>query len=195
LQREFVHPQHSTSPLLNPTTVDVVQTDTRKIVVGYTNGDLCLYDVETGKYNSFESPTVNGAEPLQQLNKVITHPILPDVVVAAYEDRHIRFFDLQTQKCVADVVAHMDAVTSLSIDPLNPHFLFSVGHDSRVQMWNLQTRASVQELSPVGLKKFDESLLCCAHYAQKPSLFAVGTSDSSVKIFCLDQPPSSPASK
>jgi striatin 1/3/4 len=52
----------------------------------------------------------------KQINRVVTHPTLP-LTVTAHEDRHIRFFDNTSGKMVHSMVAHLDAVTSLAIDP------------------------------------------------------------------------------
>ncbi len=49
------------------------------------------------------------------ITKVISHPTLP-LTITAHEDRHIRFFDNSTGKLTHAMVAHLDAVTSLSID-------------------------------------------------------------------------------
>ena len=51
-----------------------------------------------------------------QINRVISHPTLP-VSITAHEDRHIRFFDNNTGKLLHSMVAHLDAVTSLAVDP------------------------------------------------------------------------------
>ena len=49
------------------------------------------------------------------ITKVVSHPTLP-LTITAHEDRHIRFFDNSTGKLTHSMVAHLDAVTSLSID-------------------------------------------------------------------------------
>ena len=49
------------------------------------------------------------------ITRVISHPTLP-LTITAHEDRHIRFFDNATGKLTHAMVAHLDAVTSLSID-------------------------------------------------------------------------------
>ncbi len=49
------------------------------------------------------------------ITKVVSHPTLP-LTITAHEDRHIRFFDNSTGKQTHVMVAHLDAVTSLSVD-------------------------------------------------------------------------------
>lgn len=48
--------------------------------------------------------------------RVVSHPMLP-VSMTAHEDRNIRFFDNNTGKMHHSMVAHLDAVTSLAVDP------------------------------------------------------------------------------
>ena len=50
------------------------------------------------------------------ITKVVSHPTLP-LTITAHEDRHIRFFDNNTGKQTHAMVAHLDAVTSLAVDP------------------------------------------------------------------------------
>jgi striatin 1/3/4 len=52
----------------------------------------------------------------RQINCVVAHPTLP-LTITAHEDRHIRFFDNTTGKLVHSMVAHLDSVTSLAVDP------------------------------------------------------------------------------
>lgn len=50
------------------------------------------------------------------INKVLSHPTLP-ITITAQEDRHIKFFDNNSGKLIHSMVAHLDAVTSLAVDP------------------------------------------------------------------------------
>lgn len=52
----------------------------------------------------------------RQINRVVCHPTLP-LTMTAHEDRFIRFFDNTSGKMVHSMVAHLDAVTSLAVDP------------------------------------------------------------------------------
>ena len=49
------------------------------------------------------------------ITKVVSHPTLP-LTITAHEDRHIRFWDNNTGKLTHAMVAHLDAVSSLSLD-------------------------------------------------------------------------------
>lgn len=52
----------------------------------------------------------------RQINRVVAHPTLP-LTITAHDDRHIRFYDNTSGKLVHSMVAHLDAVTSLAVDP------------------------------------------------------------------------------
>ena len=55
-------------------------------------------------------------DEMSLITKVVSHPTLP-LTITAHEDRHIRFFDNNTGKLTHAMVAHLDAVTSLAVDP------------------------------------------------------------------------------
>ena len=61
----------------------------------------------------------------------------------AHEDRHIRFFDNGSGKMIHSMVAHLDAVTSLAVDP-NGLYLLSGSHDCSIRLWNLDSKTCVQ---------------------------------------------------
>lgn len=52
----------------------------------------------------------------QLIHRVKCHPTLP-ITITAHDDHHIRFFDNNTGKMIHSMVAHLDAVTSLAVDP------------------------------------------------------------------------------
>lgn len=63
------------------------------VVVSYTDGSLCLLDVNTGN-----KPLLNFENDKTSLiNSVVVHPTMP-VVVSAHEDRQIKFWDLNNGK-------------------------------------------------------------------------------------------------
>lgn len=68
----------------------------------------------------------------RQINRVVCHPLLP-LTMTAHEDRHIRFFDNSTGKMVHSMVAHLDAVTSLAVDP-NGLYLLSGSKYTVIEM-------------------------------------------------------------
>lgn len=97
-----------------PTAVDFVRDEPSHMVVAY-NAQCVIYDMETKKQMvRFESDGIGS------VNRVICHPTLA-LTITAHEDRHIRFWDNSTGKMLHAMVAHLDSVTSLALDP---HGLF-----------------------------------------------------------------------
>ena len=105
-----------------------------------------MVDIETGS-------EVMKFENCCDVNSIASHPNLP-IAVTAHEDRNIRFWDLsrlvefyqkKIQKfyekfsiflfsgtLVHSMVAHLDAVTSVTIDP-NGLYLLSGSHDASIR--------------------------------------------------------------
>ncbi|KAK6640649.1 hypothetical protein RUM44_012346 [Polyplax serrata] len=171
----------------SPTSVDFVRDEANHIVAAYNSSNCIIFDCETGKpvvrfENNQEgtnnTTTVNaGAE--KSINRVICHPSLP-LTITAHEDRHIRFYDNNTGKLVHAMVAHLDAVTSLAVDP-NGLFLLSGSHDCSIRLWNLDNKTCVQEIT-AHRKKFDESILDVAFHPSSPYIASAGA-DGLAKVF------------
>ncbi|KAL0266514.1 UNVERIFIED_CONTAM: hypothetical protein PYX00_009027 [Menopon gallinae] len=120
----------------SPTSVDFVRDELNHIVAAYASSNCVLFDCETGKpilrIENSQDVVNNLLKP--SINCVVCHPSLP-LTITAHEDRHIRFFDNNTGKLVHSMVAHLDAVTCLAIDP-NGLFLLSGSHDCSIRLWN-----------------------------------------------------------
>ncbi|KAL1420057.1 hypothetical protein MTO96_024643 [Rhipicephalus appendiculatus] len=183
---------HSKVPLLHtytapdpadgtPTSVDFVRSDSTQMAVAYTTSRSVIMDLETGKQvvrlESDQNPDASALS--KQINCVVSHPTLP-MTVTAHEDRHIRFFDNNTGKMVHSMVAHLDAVTSLAIDP-NGLYLLSGSHDCSIRLWNLDNKTCVQEITS-HRKKFDESIFDVAFHPSKPYIASAGA-DALAKVF------------
>ncbi|XP_015706714.1 striatin-4-like [Coturnix japonica] len=78
------------------------------------------------------------------------------------------------------MVAHLDAVTCLAIDPNGTHMV-SGSHDCSVRLWLLPHRKCIQEL-PAHRRKYDEAVQAAAFHPSRP-LFATGGADSMVKVY------------
>ncbi|XP_052058103.1 striatin-3-like isoform X2 [Mytilus californianus] len=178
------------SPLLNsftadtddgvPTSVDFVRCDPSQMVASYTSSNTYIYDLETAKQILCLETKINiDANNSNQINRIITHPTRP-VTITAHEDRHIRFFDNNTGKLIHSMVAHLDAVTSLAIDP-NGLYLLSGSHDCSIRLWNLDSNTCVQEIT-AHRKKFDESIFDVAFHPSKPYIASAGA-DALAKVF------------
>lgn len=93
-----------------PTAADFVRDEPSHIAVAY-NSQVVIYDLESKKQIvRFECDSIGA------VNRVICHPTL-SLTITAHEDRHIRFWDNSTGKMLHAMVAHLDAVTSLALDP------------------------------------------------------------------------------
>ncbi|XP_077906386.1 striatin-3 isoform X4 [Ictidomys tridecemlineatus] len=126
--------------------------------------------------------TYNGDKGLQSINhinRIVSHPTLP-VTITAHEDRHIKFFDNKTGKMIHSMVAHLDAVTSLAVDP-NGIYLMSGSHDCSIRLWNLDSKTCVQEIT-AHRKKLDESIYDVAFHPSKAYIASAGA-DALAKVF------------
>lgn len=162
---------------LVPTSVDWVYDDSTHLVAGYNSGACIIYDIETGK--SVIKLDSDETDEMALITKVVSHPTLP-LTITAHEDRHIRFFDNNTGKLTHAMVAHLDAVTSLAVDP-NGLYLISGSHDCSIRLWNLETKTCVQEIT-AHRKKFDESIFDVAFHPSKPYIASAGA-DALAKVF------------
>ncbi len=66
---------------------------------------------DTFLYLSDDAPGPPGS-----VNALCVHPSLP-LVVSAHENRQMRFLDTAQGTCLSSMVAHLEGVTSLAIDP------------------------------------------------------------------------------
>lgn len=156
---------------LTPAAADFADAGARAAVV-YRDGTLIIYDLETGQ-------VVLRVSCESAANRVRSHPTLP-LVVTAHEDRHIRFWDGVSGRLAHAMVAHLDAVTGLALDP-NGLFLLSGSHDCSVRLWNLDTKTCVQEIT-AHRKKFDESIFDVAFHPLRPYIASAGA-DGLAKVF------------
>ncbi|XP_066145136.1 striatin-3 [Euwallacea fornicatus] len=164
-----------------PSSVDFVRDDSSRIVASFSSSHSVIFDVETGKQLlRLESTSQDGVTlSAKKIYKVVCHPTLP-LTVTAHEDRHIRFWDNHTGKMVHSMVAHLDAVTSLAVDP-NGLYLLSGSHDCSIRLWNLDSKTCVQEIT-AHRKKFDESILDVAFHPSRPYIASAGA-DGLAKVF------------
>ncbi|XP_067847504.1 striatin-3 isoform X2 [Heptranchias perlo] len=163
-----------------PTSVDFVGADPAHVVGSFNSGNTVIYDMETSQPLVMLASQVEAASPLaNQINRVVSHPTLP-VTITAHEDRHIKFFDNKTGKLIHAMVAHLDAVTSLAVDP-NGIYLMSGSHDCSIRLWNLDSKTCVQEIT-AHRKKCDESIYDVAFHPSKAYIASAGA-DALAKVF------------
>ncbi|XP_057699942.1 striatin-like [Corythoichthys intestinalis] len=161
-----------------PTSVDLSSSDPTHAVASFSDGHVCIFDMETQQL-ILKMESAGTADSPHPINKVLSHPTLP-VSITAHEDRHIRFFDNNTGKLAHSMVAHLDAVTSLAVDP-NGIYLMSGSHDCSVRVWNVSSKTCIQEFT-AHRKKFDESIQDVAFHPAKCYIASAGA-DALAKVF------------
>uniref|UniRef100_A0A8C7QKD3 Striatin-3 n=1 Tax=Oncorhynchus mykiss TaxID=8022 RepID=A0A8C7QKD3_ONCMY len=160
-----------------PTAVDFNGCDPAHMVASFNTGNAVIYDLETCVDPS--SPLFSALPAANHINKVVSHPTLP-VTITAHEDRNIKFFDNKSGKVIHAMVAHLDAVTSLAVDP-NGIYLMSGSHDCSIRLWNLDSKTCVQEIT-AHRKKSDESIYDVAFHPSKAYIASAGA-DALAKVF------------
>ncbi|XP_077468759.1 striatin isoform X3 [Stigmatopora argus] len=161
-----------------PSSVDLVCSEPAHLVTSFNSGEIGLFNMETSQLVlSLESNAGQG--PPIHINKILSHPTLP-ITITAQEDRHIKFFDNNTGKLIHSMVAHLDAVTSLAVDP-NGLYLMSGSHDCSIRLWNLESKTCIQEFT-AHRKKFEESIHDVAFHPSKCYIASAGA-DALAKVF------------
>uniref|UniRef100_A0A8C3T5J8 Striatin 4 n=1 Tax=Chelydra serpentina TaxID=8475 RepID=A0A8C3T5J8_CHESE len=159
-----------------PTSVVFASTDPAHVVAAFRTGNTVLYDLETSHpILTLESRAATG----DQINQVVSHPTQP-VTITAHDDRGIRFLDNRTGKAIHSMVAHLDAVTCLAVDP-NGVFLMSGSHDCSLRLWNLDNKTCMQEIT-AHRKKHEEAIHAVAFHPSK-ALIASAGADALAKVF------------
>uniref|UniRef100_A0A8B9VWJ8 Striatin 4 n=1 Tax=Anas zonorhyncha TaxID=75864 RepID=A0A8B9VWJ8_9AVES len=129
-----------------PTSVTFSATEPGHAVVAFRTGAAVLYDVEAARaLLTLESRPAGGGG--SQINQVVSHPSQP-LSITANDDRGIRFLDNRTGKVVHSMVAHLDAVTCLAVDP-NGVFLMS----GSKCLWDPNSRSPTASLTLRGTLK------------------------------------------
>ncbi|KAK1798011.1 hypothetical protein P4O66_000516 [Electrophorus voltai] len=163
-----------------PSSVDLVCSEPAHMVTAFCNGRSAVYNMETQQQVlELESQDAGEPDAPRHINKVLSHPTLP-ITITAQEDRHIRFYDNNTGKLIHSMVAHLDAVTSLAVDP-NGLYLMSGSHDCSIRLWNMESKTCIQEFT-AHRKKFEESIHDVAFHPTKCYIGSAGA-DALAKVF------------
>ncbi|XP_055096668.1 striatin isoform X6 [Symphalangus syndactylus] len=171
---------NDTKELGIPASVDLVSSDPSHMVASFSKGYTSIFNMETQqRILTLESNVDTTANSSCQINRVISHPTLP-ISITAHEDRHIKFYDNNTGKLIHSMVAHLEAVTSLAVDP-NGLYLMSGSHDCSIRLWNLESKTCIQEFT-AHRKKFEESIHDVAFHPSKCYIASAGA-DALAKVF------------
>ncbi|KAM6972780.1 LOW QUALITY PROTEIN: striatin [Aplochiton taeniatus] len=161
-----------------PTSVDLVCSEPAYMVTSFSSGRIGLFNMETQQLvHTLESAGESDAPC--KINKVLSHPTLP-VTITAQENKHIQFFDNNTGKLIHSMAAHLDAVTSLAVDP-NGLYLMSGSHDGSIRLWSMESKVCIQEFT-AHRKKSDESIHDVAFHPTKCYIGSAGA-DALAKVF------------
>uniref|UniRef100_A0AAQ4RGL2 Striatin n=1 Tax=Gasterosteus aculeatus aculeatus TaxID=481459 RepID=A0AAQ4RGL2_GASAC len=161
-----------------PTSVDLVSSDPAHMVTSFSTGSIGLFNMETQQL-VLQLESAGPPEAPCRINKVLSHPTLP-ITITAQEDRHIQFFDNNTGKAIHSMVAHLDAVTCLAVDP-NGLYLMSGSHDCSIRLWNMESKTCIQEFT-AHRKKSEESIHDVAFHPTKCYIGSAGA-DALAKVF------------
>ncbi|XP_054653509.1 striatin-3 [Dunckerocampus dactyliophorus] len=163
-----------------PTSVDFNGCDPAHMVVSFDSGDVVVYDLETSQHALVLKGQGEGTNTgCHHIYKVVSHPTLP-VTITAHEDRHIKFFDNKSGKVIHAMVAHLDAVTSLAVDP-NGIYLMSGSHDCSLRLWNLDSKTCVQEIT-AHRKKSEEAIYDVTFHPSKAYIASAGA-DALARVY------------
>ncbi|KAF7359399.1 Striatin-related protein [Mycena sanguinolenta] len=163
------------------TAVEALKVDLKKVAVAYQNAVVKIFDIENGKELSRLATDISyDGTPATQINRIVSHPTM-SLLVTAHEDKYIRLFDIVTGQCTHSMLAHLDGVTSLSIDAAG-FSLVSGSHDCSVRFWDLLgTRLCVQE-STTHREKAREGVLDVEFHPSLPFMASAGA-DGVVKLY------------
>ncbi|XP_049596182.1 striatin-3 isoform X1 [Syngnathus scovelli] len=163
-----------------PTSVNFDGCDPARAVVSFDSGDVVLYDLETAQSALVLKGQGQGSRPgCHHIYRAVGHPTLA-VTITAHEDRSIKFFDNKSGKVIHAMVAHLDAVTSLAVDP-NGIYLMSGSHDCSLRLWNLDSKTCVQEIT-AHRKKSDEAIYDVTFHPSKAYIASAGA-DALARVY------------
>jgi striatin 1/3/4 len=183
-EREKAEAQPGSLPV--PTSIAPCMSDLRKIAVSYSNSVVKLFEVETGKeVMQIKSDEDYDGTPSTQINKVLTHPTLP-ILITGHENNYIKFFDIDTGACTLSMVAHLDSVTCLDMDP-SGLTLASGGHDSSVRYWDYDneknTAVCVQEVTAHRKKSLTAEGVLQVKYHPTAPWFCSAGADGVIRVY------------
>ncbi|KAI0048232.1 striatin-3 [Auriscalpium vulgare] len=162
------------------TAVEAVKVDLKKVAVAYQNASIKIFDIEHGKELTRLTSELSADGIVAQVNSIVSHPTMP-LLVTGHEDKYIRVFDISTGQCTYSMPAHLDGVTSLSIDA-SGFSLVSGGHDCSIRFWDiLGSKACIQEVTS-HRKKANEGVLDVQFHPSLPFMASAGA-DGIVKLY------------
>ncbi|KAI0822615.1 WD40 repeat-like protein [Trametes gibbosa] len=162
--------------------VEAIKSDLKKVAVAYQNSVIKVFEIESGKeLMKLHVEPVEGDDSVSaQANAIVSHPTMP-LLITGHEDKHIRIFDINTGQCTHSMTAHLDAVTSLSLDAAGFN-LVSGSHDCSVRYWDILGSKACKQESTSHREKAREGVLDVVFHPSLPVMASAGA-DGVVKLY------------
>ena len=184
LVRNFIYRNRRDNIIEIPTSCDWRPEISSQIIVSHIAPYIRLYDIETGQnVNDFSFDVERNIQyESKQVNRIIFYN--NDLFATGHEDKHVKFFDIKSNKIISDFVAHTDSVNDLC-KGFNDYQLLTCSQDGSVRSWDL--RGGKNKLIfdiPAHRKKYDEGCfeLKTLQYRGE-NYFVTCGADGCIKIF------------
>ena len=167
-----------------PTSCDWRPEISSQIIVSHIAPYIKLYDIETGQnINDFSFDIERNIQyESKQVNKITFFN--NDLFVTGHEDKHVKFFDVNSNKIINDFVAHTDSLNDLC-KGFNDYQLLTCSQDGSVRSWDL--RGGKNKLIfdiPAHRKKYDEGCFTIKTLQYRgENYFITCGADGCIKIF------------
>lgn len=143
--------------------------------------NIIIFDANTGTKKGiikFQTQDFKSMRQ-QQPNKIIYNSSI-NLVISGHEDKEIKLFDINSNKCIKSFVGHTDSVSSLA-NTNNGYYLISGGHDGALRCWDIRKQQCLYDI-PAHRKKYDEGVHFIAAHPVENMVASCGA-DSNIKIF------------
>lgn len=145
-----------------------------KVVVGYEDSTVQLYDIETGQ--SVVNFKVNNASlrgKPSPINKVC-YLFPKGLVMSGHQDGTIRFLDTRNGQCVHIVKGYTRGVTALSLSPTGGNFVTG-SSDGHIKVWSTSDQLPTEHILQPQSSIFDVKWLSSTMLASFSTDSLVGT--------------------
>ncbi|KAH7133094.1 WD40-repeat-containing domain protein [Dactylonectria estremocensis] len=197
------------NPEATPTCITPLDTSGTSFVVSYSDAAIITYDTRTGeRIGHMESVETYDGTIKTSVNAVVATTLGLDqgssvnedeqstgatgggrsmagsgvegTIISGHEDRFVRFFDANSGQCTYNMIAHPDAISSLSLSP-DGRELVSAGHDASLRFWSLEKRTCTQEVTSHRLMRGEG--ICACVWSQDGKWVVSAGGDGVVKVF------------
>jgi len=129
---------------------NLLQYQHNSLFIGYNSGVVSITDIETSKIvRTLRGDNHAGTDDVT-ITKLCSFPSSSSssLVVAAYADHYVRFFDVKQGNMVSSFLAHEDIVSGLDVDPNGGRSFATASHDGAVRLWDTTTKTLIQQVFP-----------------------------------------------